>query len=107
MNGSVIQVTSWGGKLTRQLDKFTNGKKYVLFYFSSQVCSTPYVVLILQPHTSWVYPDSSPMLSCLMSILALCPLNPPQQLMPHSLQTSALLRKPNFGDPRNFSLVSY
>jgi hypothetical protein len=28
-------VTSWGGKLTRQFDKFTNGKKYA---FSCHLC---------------------------------------------------------------------
>jgi hypothetical protein len=26
-----MKVTSWGGKLTRQLDKFTNQKKSVFF----------------------------------------------------------------------------
>jgi hypothetical protein len=28
-----LQVTAWGNKLTRQFDKFTNGKKYVVFFY--------------------------------------------------------------------------
>ena len=29
------KVTSWGGKLTRQFDKLTNGKKYVFLSLGS------------------------------------------------------------------------
>jgi hypothetical protein len=33
-------VTSWGGKLTRQLDKFTNGKKWGFFFLDARVART-------------------------------------------------------------------
>lgn len=53
-----MEVTSWGGKLTRQLDKLTNQKKCVLIFYASFLNKLTHHVSasIHQPRT---YKDST------------------------------------------------